>query len=113
MTYEIFVSHFLKDKRAVVTNSCGADIPLGSLFHTIFWATYVREGEVFRCMAKSEPQAIQLVLTSSNIFRQQVGSIPRGYSAAVTFHGTGIDIMHDLLNVRPKGAFVKLHAGRC
>jgi hypothetical protein len=110
MNYEIFVSRFLKDQRAVVTNNCDADIPLGSLFKTACWASYLREGDVFRCAAQSPPQHIQLILTSSDVSRRQIDCIPRGYSAAVTFDGSGIDVIRDLLAVRPEGAFVMLRA---
>jgi hypothetical protein len=110
MNYEIFVSHFLKDQRAVVTNHCNADIPLSGLFQTACWASYLRGGDVFRCSAQSPPQDIRLLLTSSNVFRRQIDCIPRGYSAAVTFDGSGIDVIHNLLAVRPEGAFVMLRA---
>lgn len=108
MNYEIFVSTFFKDQRAVVTNHCDVDIPLNSLFQTACWARYLREGDVFRCSAQSPPQDVQLILTSSNVFRRQIDCIPRGYSAAVTFDGSGIDVIKDLLAVRPEGAFVML-----
>lgn len=108
MNYEIFVSRFLKDQRAVVTNNCDADIPLDSLFQTAWWASYSREGDLFRCSAQSPTQDIRLVLTSSDVSRRQIDCIPRGYSAAVTFEGSGIDVIHHLLAVRPEGALVML-----
>jgi len=110
MNYEIFVSRFLQDQRAIVTNHCDTDIPLNSLFQKAYWASYVREGDAFRCSGQCPSQDIRLILRSSNVFRQQVDCIPRGYSAAVTFDGSGIDIVYDLLAVRPEGAFVMLRA---
>lgn len=111
MAYEILVSHFLKDRRAVVTNNCREDIPLRVVFRTVSWAAFLYKDGEFCCSHKSPEQTIQLVLASSNVFRREIDHIPKGFSATVTFDGSGIEVVQSLLEVRPAGAFVTLRAG--
>ncbi|MGB7193305.1 MAG: hypothetical protein WBD81_07585 [Collimonas pratensis] len=89
-SYEIIFGRMLKDGRVVVTNNSPTDIPLGTTFNTAFWTSAeIVDGE-FRNRISGTVADIDLTIERVDVFRRQVGCIPKGYSAAVELVGSGL-----------------------
>lgn len=93
MRLELLVEQSLGDGRFVVTNNSRQDIPLGTVFNSLF--TLVLE-PVDRNIQEKEIRLVEVVrlsLVEVDFWRKPHPCVPYGHHAGVRFEGNGMDLL--------------------
>jgi len=95
MTVDVFIGREAEPGLFVVTNN-GDDVPVGTRFTGLIKRA-AGEGATEADAVEDNSLEVDLELVAADIFRKSVATIPRGWSAAVRFEGTGCDAIRGAL----------------
>jgi hypothetical protein len=105
---EVMVDRVLDDGRSVVTNNSKDEVPIGTVFLSLQARRGHREGDRFWEEPLGPADTIELEVTEIEAWRQQIGALPRGHSAAFRLVGVGVDLLQSQLLRREKTVHVFL-----
>ncbi|MDQ0248230.1 hypothetical protein J2W22_000277 [Sphingomonas kyeonggiensis] len=99
--FDLIVNRILDDGRYVVTNN-GPDISVGASLQQVT----IRRGQEVDASLQTGVEiiaSVNLALQTADIYREAVGMVPRGWSAAISFVGLGGELLAKALTDKGEG----------
>jgi len=99
--FDLLVNGILDDGRYVVTNN-GPDISVRASFKQVTIARS-QEAEASLQTGVEIVASVNLTLHAADIYRESVGTVPRGWSAAISLAGLGSELLANALTDKGEG----------